>query len=91
VIQEDRIEKKASFKNEIDVRHMNAADVAIRVGKYLDDALLLNISPVYIIHGKGKGILRKTVAQLLEKLKYIKTYRYGETYEGGDGVTVVYF
>ena len=91
VIQEDRIEKKASFKNEIDVRHMNAADAEIRVEKYLDDALLLNISPVYIIHGKGKGILRKTVAQLLEKLKYIKTFRYGETYEGGDGVTVVYF
>ena len=91
VIQKDRIEKKASFKNEIDVRHMNAADALKRVEKYLDDALLLNISPVYIIHGKGKGILRRTVAQLLQKLKYIKTYRYGETYEGGDGVTVVYF
>ena len=91
LLQEDRIEKKASFKNEIDVRHMNAAEAGIRVEKYLDDALLLNISPVYIIHGKGKGILRKTVSELLEKLKYIKTYRYGEAYEGGDGVTVVYF
>ncbi len=91
LLPEDRIEKKAHFKNEIDIRHMNAVDASIRLEKYLDDALLLNISPVYIIHGKGKGILRKTATQLLERLKYIKDYRYGETYEGGDGVTVVYF
>ncbi|MDD3657073.1 MAG: endonuclease MutS2 [Atribacterota bacterium] len=90
-LQEDHIEKKAYFKNEIDIRHMNAGEASVRLEKYLDDAFLLNISPVYIVHGKGKGILRKTVAHLLEKLKYIKNYRYGENYEGGNGVTVVYF
>jgi DNA mismatch repair protein MutS2 len=90
-LPEDNIQKKAYFKNEIDIRHMNAGEASIRLEKYLDDAFLLNISPVYIVHGKGKGILRKTVAHLLGKLKYIKNYRYGESYEGGNGVTVVYF
>ncbi|NLL61264.1 MAG: endonuclease MutS2 [Candidatus Atribacteria bacterium] len=88
---DDIVEKKAGFRNEIDIRNLKVSEVQVRLEKYLDDAFLLNISPVYIIHGKGKGILRKAVAQLLPKLKYIKTYRSGETYEGGDGVTVAYF
>jgi len=70
---------------------MNTEDAQIRLEKYLDDAFLLNISPVYIIHGRGKGILREKVACLLEQLVYVKSYRYGKAHEGGDGVTVVYF
>ncbi|MFW6134828.1 MAG: endonuclease MutS2, partial [Elusimicrobiota bacterium] len=48
----DRLHKKAHFKHEINIRQMSAADAQIRLEKYLDDAFLLNISPVYIIHGK---------------------------------------
>ncbi len=87
----DRLNKKAHFKHEINIRQMSAADAQIRLEKYLDDAFLLNISPVYIIHGKGKGILREKVAHLLDQLAYVKSYRYGKPHEGGDGVTVVYF
>ncbi len=87
----DRLEKKAKFKHEINIRQMNTEDAQIRLEKYLDDAFLLNISPVYIIHGRGKGILREKVACLLEQLVYVKSYRYGKANEGGDGVTVVYF
>ena len=70
---------------------MTVNDAKIKLEKYLDDAFLLNVSPVYIIHGKGKGILRSYVNQLLNQLSYVKSYRYGELYEGGEGVTVVYF
>jgi len=87
----DRLEKKAKFRHEISIRQMNVGDAQIRLEKYLDDAFLLNVSPVYIVHGKGKGILRQQVARLLDQLSYVKSYRYGEVYEGGDGVTVVYF
>jgi len=87
----DRLEKKAKFRHEISIRQMNVRDAQIRLEKYLDDAFLLNVSPVYIVHGKGKGILRQQVARLLDQLSYVKSYRYGEVYEGGDGVTVVYF
>jgi len=87
----DRLEKKAKFSHEISIRQMNVRDAQIRLEKYLDDAFLLNVSPVYIVHGKGKGILREQVARLLDQLSYVKSYRYGEAYEGGDGVTVVYF
>lgn len=87
----NRLEKKAEFKNEINIRQMTVNDAKIKLEKYLDDAFLLNVSPVYIIHGKGKGILRSYVNQLLNQLSYVKSYRYGELYEGGEGVTVVYF
>jgi len=70
---------------------MTVGDAQIMVEKYLDDAFLLNVSPVYIIHGKGKGILRENVSQILSKMPYVKSYRYGEPREGGEGVTVVYF
>ncbi len=70
---------------------MTVRDAQIRLEKYLDDAFLLNVSPVYIIHGKGKGILRENVAQLLSQLSYVKSYRYGDSREGGEGVTIVYF
>jgi DNA mismatch repair protein MutS2 len=89
--QRDRLEKKAKFSNEINIRQMTVRDAQIRVEKYLDDAFLLNVSPVYIIHGKGKGILRENVSQILSKMPYVKSYRYGEPREGGEGVTVVYF
>ena len=87
----DRLEKKAKFNPEITIRQLHPEDAQIRLEKYLDDAFLLNISPVYIIHGKGKGVLRKKVAYLLDKLAYVKSYRHGSPQEGGDGVTVVYF
>jgi len=90
-LEGDIVGKKATFKNEFDIRDMNASEARTRLEKYLDDAFLLNISPVYIIHGKGRGILRKTVTLLLSKLEYVKNYHSGEAYEGGDGVTVVYF
>ena len=66
MIQKDR--EKASFKNEIDVS-TDSADA--QSGKILDDALLLNISPVYIIHGKGKEHFEKDSKQTGE-IKYIK-------------------
>lgn len=89
--QRDSIDKKARFSNKINIRQMTVREAQIRVEKYLDDAFLLNVSPIYIIHGKGKGILRENVAQMLSKLPYVKSYRYGEPREGGDGITVVYF
>lgn len=90
-LPENELEKKARFKREIDIRQLNTQDAMMKLEKYLDDAFLLNISPVYIIHGKGKGVLRKKVTNLLHQLSYVRSYRFGEAYEGGDGVTVVDF
>lgn len=84
------LSKMKTFKNELSLRQFRVEDAKTRLEKYLDDAYLLGISPVYIIHGKGKGVLRDEVRKLLDNIPYIKLFRSGDVSEGGIGVTVVY-
>jgi len=84
------LSKIKTFRNEISIRQLTIEEVRPVLEKYLDDAYLLGVSPVYIIHGKGKGILRDEVKKMLDKISYIKSFRTGDTKEGGIGVTVVY-
>ena len=84
------LSKIKDFKNEISLRQFSVDEAKPILEKYLDDAYLLGISPVYIIHGKGKGILRIEVRKLLENIPYVKSFRFGNTNEGGTGVTLVY-
>jgi len=84
------LSKIKTFRNEISIRQFTIEEARPVLEKYLDDAYLLGVSPVYIIHGKGKGILRDEVKKMLDKISYIKSFRTGDTKEGGIGVTVVY-
>jgi len=85
------LSKIKTFRNEISIRHLTTEEARPVLEKYLDDAYLLGVSPVYIIHGKGKGILRDEVKKMLDKISYIKSFRIGDVKEGGTGVTVIYF
>lgn len=73
----------------IDLRGMDAEEAIYSVDKYLDDAFLGGLNAVTIIHGKGTGILRNAVTDMLKRHKHVKTYRLGNYGEGGTGVTVV--
>ncbi|MGB6606251.1 MAG: endonuclease MutS2 [Atribacterota bacterium] len=84
------LSKIKTFRNEISIRHLTIEEARPVLEKYLDDAYLLGVSPVYIIHGKGKGILRDEVKKMLDKIPYIKSFRTGDTKEGGIGVTIAY-
>jgi DNA mismatch repair protein MutS2 len=83
--------KMKTFKNNIFLRRFRVEEARLILEKYLDDAYLLEVSPVYVIHGKGKGILREEVKKLLDRTPNIKSFRSGDASEGGMGVTVVYF
>lgn len=78
-----------SVSTEIDVRGMIGDDAWFMVDKYLDDAVLANLSQVTIIHGKGTGALRAALTGFLRKDKRVKTMRSGMFGEGDSGVTVV--
>ena len=84
------LSKIKTFRNEISIRQLTIEEARLVLEKYLDDAYLLGVSPVYIIHGKGKGILRDEAKKMLDKIPYIKSFRTGDTKEGGIGVTVAY-
>ncbi|MBQ1414852.1 MAG: Smr/MutS family protein, partial [Lachnospiraceae bacterium] len=58
---------------------------------YLDDAYLARKETARIIHGRGTGALKDAVRSMLRKHPHVKSYRFGEFNEGGNGVTVVTF
>ncbi|WP_290773910.1 endonuclease MutS2 [Anaerofustis sp.] len=81
--------KAKTIEPSLDIRGMYADDAVIKVEKYLDDAYLANLKVVTIIHGKGTGVLKNTVTDLLKHHSYVKKFRFGGISEGGDGATVV--
>jgi DNA mismatch repair protein MutS2 len=83
-----RFEAKA-VGPEIDVRGMTAEDAWELVDKYVDDAALCGLPFVRVIHGKGKGILARRIAEMLASHPRVKSHRFSEPGEGGTGVTVI--
>lgn len=86
--------KKAELKNktitsEIDIRGATVADGVMDAEKYIDDAVMLKLEKVSIIHGKGTGVLRSAIHAMLKKHPNIKSFRLGLFGEGEDGVTIV--
>ena len=77
-----------SVESRIDLRGLDAEEACYRTDKYLDEAYMANLGEVTIVHGKGTGILRKSINDMLKRHPHVKSYRLGEYGEGGDGVTI---
>ena len=78
-----------SVATETDVRGMNLEEAILAVDLYLDNAALQSLGEVYIIHGKGTGVLRAGIQDHLRRHPLVKSFRLGKYGEGEDGVTVV--
>ncbi|MBS7299221.1 MAG: endonuclease MutS2 [Eubacteriales bacterium] len=81
--------KTKDATTEIDVRGQELYEAIMNVEKFLDDCYLAGVSPVSIIHGKGTGVLRKGIGDMLKKHRYVKEHRLGRYGEGETGVTIV--
>ncbi|WP_028546046.1 endonuclease MutS2 [Paenibacillus taiwanensis] len=77
-----------SVRSELDLRGANLEEAIMEVDRFLDEALLSNLGQVYIIHGKGTGVLRSGIQEFLRKHKHVKSFRLGNYGEGGAGITV---
>ena len=81
-------ERKLNFKPELDVRGERLADALDIVTHFIDDAVMLGISNVRIIHGKGTGVLREEIQKYLRTIPGL-TVSDEDIRNGGTGVTIV--
>ncbi len=84
-------ERKLNFKMELDVRGERLQDALDIVTHYIDDALMLGVPSVRIIHGKGTGVLREEIQKYLRTIPGVSSVRDEQVQFGGTGVTLVSF
>ena len=82
-------EKKLNFKQDIDVRGMRGDEALQAVTYFIDDAILVGMSRVRILHGTGTGILRTLIRQYLSTVPGVRHYADEHVQFGGAGITVV--
>ncbi|RUM86963.1 MAG: endonuclease MutS2 [Thermovibrio sp.] len=83
------VPKPKRFFPELKVLGMRGEEALRAVEKFLDDANIVGVKEVKIVHGYGEGILKRLIREYLRESPYVKKFRSGKPEEGGDGVTVV--
>jgi DNA mismatch repair protein MutS2 len=81
----------ASVPLEIDLRGYRAEEIEEALDPYLQDAALAGMPMVRIIHGKGTGVLRQVVREMLKKHPLVRAWAPGPVEQGGEGVSLAYF
>ncbi|WP_431424055.1 endonuclease MutS2 [Bacteroides hominis] len=87
--QDSMYEKKLNFKQDIDVRGMRGDEALQAVTYFVDDAILVGMSRVRILHGTGTGILRTLIRQYLQTVPGVRHFADEHVQFGGAGITVV--
>lgn len=84
-----RLYQARSCPISVNVQGENLDTAVMVVDKYLDDAYMAGLKTVTVIHGRGEGVLRKGIHEMLRHHKHVTSFQKGSYNEGGDGVTVV--
>lgn len=87
--QDSMYEKKLNFKQDIDVRGMRGDEALQAVTYFIDDAILVGMSRVRILHGTGTDILRTLIRQYLQTVPGVSHFADEHIQFGGAGITVV--
>ena len=82
-------QKKLNFRQDIDVRGMRGEEALNAITYFIDDAILLGVSRVRILHGTGSGILRTLIRQYLATVPGVRDFKDEHVQFGGAGITVV--
>ena len=88
---EDIRERNLNFKREIDVRGMRGDEALRAVTYFIDDAIIVNVEQVRILHGTGTGILRELIRKYLKTIPAVSSFADEHVQFGGAGITVVKF
>lgn len=82
-------EKQSNFRAELDLRGVRGEEAIAKLDDWLNDAHLLGMFSLKIVHGRGYGILRKLISEHLRSVKFVKSFEHESEQLGGDGVTLV--
>ncbi|MFR9523953.1 MAG: Smr/MutS family protein [Rikenellaceae bacterium] len=91
VVSVDISSRKLNFKDNIDVRGQRAADALDTVQNFIDDALMVGVGTVSILHGKGTGALKEEIRRYLRTVPDVRRATDAHADRGGSGITIVEF
>lgn len=85
----DISQKMANFSHELTLRGMRAEEAMSKVESFIDEALLLGMDEVRVIHGKGHGVLRNIVRNFTKDHPRIASVSDEHADRGGDGISII--
>ncbi|MBR7183191.1 MAG: Smr/MutS family protein [Alistipes sp.] len=91
VISSDISQRRLNFKSSIDIRGERVSDALERVRDFIDDALMVGVGSVTILHGKGTGALKEEVRRYLRTVPAVSSAVDDHPDRGGSGITIVEF
>lgn len=89
VVSADISARKLAFRDHIDVRGMRAAEALDQVQQFIDDALMVGVGTVTILHGKGTGALKEEIRRYLRTVPEVESAVDEHADRGGAGITIV--
>jgi len=81
--------EEVEFDPRLNLRGMRAEEAYERLRAHIAEAAALGLKEVSVLHGKGTGVLMSLVREFARRSPRVASFRVGEPYEGGDGVTVL--
>ena len=91
VISADISQRRLNFRSQIDIRGERVVEAMEKVQDLVDDALMVGVSSITILHGKGTGALKEEVRRYLRSLPQVASATDDHPDRGGSGITIVTF
>ncbi len=80
---------KSVGQTRLDIRGRKPDEVEYEIIKFIDDAYSSSVERIEILHGKGTGVLKKKVHEILDEHPGVKDYYFAKIEYGGEGITIV--
>ena len=82
-------DRKLNFKPSIDIRGMKLEEAIMTVTHFIDDAMMVGVGEVSILHGKGNGVLKEEIRKYLKITPGVVSFADEHVERGGSGITIV--
>jgi DNA mismatch repair protein MutS2 len=91
VVSGEIAERRLQFAPRVDVRGLRPGEAIEAVEGFIDNALMIGVNEVTILHGKGTGALKSEIRRYLKGIPAIESAVDDHADRGGAGITVVTF